>query len=502
MAGGVQAADAHAEEGRRRRGGRVSHEADVTHGNIWRQVFLYVLPLMAASLFQQLYVVIDAAMVGNFVGWIALGAIDSTNSIVRLLVNFFIGLSTGASIVVAQLWGAQKDRDVSVAVHAAFVFALIGGAVMTVAGLLLAAPLLSLLNTPDENWDYAYTFITLYFLGMIPMMGYNMCAAILRAVGDSRRPFYFVMVACLVNIVLDLLFLPVFHWGVGGAAVATVISQACSCILAVRALMRYPGACRLVLRGVPMDWRMLRRMLGLGLPSGISSALYPVSNATVQWGVNSLGPVDVTGWALTGKVDLMLWLVLDAFGIASTTFVAQCYGSGLNSRARKAVRVCIVMSALMLVPLCLVMYFFGSTIATLFSSDAASLEVCDRVFKFLAPFYVTFVLVEVLSGSIRGTGETLRPMIITLLGTCLLRVAWILVVVPHNWTITMVAAAYPISWIATGLAFVAYWRWGAWRKRLYAPDASERDVSVAAPASEPVSLEGPIGDEPRGTVSA
>lgn len=484
---------------------RVASNADITQGNIWKRVLLYVLPLMAASLFQQLYTVIDAFVVGNFVGSVALGAIDSTNSIVRLLVNFFVGLSTGASIVVAQLWGAHKDREVGTAVHAAFVFSIGCGLAITVLGLSLSWPLLHLLNTPEENWDYAYTFIMVYFCGMVPLMAYNMSAAIMRAVGDSRRPFYFIAVSTLVNIVLDLLFVFVFGWGVAGAAAATVLAETTSSVLAVRALARYDGPCRLVLRGrgLKPDFRLLRRMVGLGLPTGIGSALYPVSNATVQWGVNGLGSTYVTGWALTGKVDLLLWLVLDAFGVASTTFVAQCYGAGLNRRARKSVLVCIVLSAAMLVPLCFVMYFWGSTVASLFTGDAAALAVCGEVFKFLAPWYTTFVVVEVLSGSIRGTGETLRPMIITLLGTCVLRVVWILVVVPHHWNIDWVAATYPISWVVTGLAYIVYWRFGAWRKRLYAPDAvdAQGGEGPAAPGGDAAVQDGSSAGANPGTAA-
>ena len=447
---------------------------DVTTGNIWKRVVVYVLPLMAASLFQQLYTVVDAWVVGNFVSSTALGAIDSTNSIVRLLVNFFVGLSTGASIVVAQLWGAQKDREVGSAVHAAFVFSVACGLLVTVLGLALSYPLLKLLNTPAENWDAAFTFIMIYFGGMVPLMTYNMCSAILRAVGDSKGPFVFIAVSTVVNIVLDLLFVVVFDWGVAGAAVATVIAEAVSCALAVRALMRYDGACRLEFdRGFKVDWRVLRRMVGLGLPTGVGSALYPISNATVQWGVNGLGSLYVTGWALTGKVDLLVWLVLDSFGVASTTFVAQCYGAGKKSRARKSVGVCIVLCAVMLVPLCALLYFWGSSVAAFFApGDVEALAVCDRIFKFLAPTYVTFVVVEVLAGSMRGVGETVLPMVLTLLGTCLLRIAWMMLVVPHHWDVLWVAAVYPISWTVTGLAFIACWYFGKWRTRIYGPDTA------------------------------
>jgi len=449
-------------------------DVDVTQGNIWKCVVLYVLPLMAASLFQQLYTVVDAWVVGNFVGSTALGAIDSTNSVVRLLVNFFVGLSTGASIVVAQLWGAKKEREVGNAVHTAFVFSVACGLAVTVLGLALSYPLLKLLNTPPENWDAAFTFIMIYFGGMLPLMTYNMCSAILRAVGDSKGPFVFIAVSTVVNIVLDLLFVVVFDWGVAGAAVATVIAELVSALLAVRALVRYQGACRLELsRGLAVDWRVLKRMVSLGLPTGIGSALYPVSNATVQWGVNGLGSLYVTGWALTGKVDLLVWLVLDSFGVASTTFVAQCYGAGKNSRARKSVAVCMVLCAAMLVPLCALLYFWGSFVAAFFApEDPAALAVCDQIFKFLAPTYATFVVVEVLAGSIRGAGETVWPMLITLMGTCVLRIAWMMLVVPHHWDVLWVAAVYPISWVVTGIAFVVYWFFGKWRTRLYAPDAA------------------------------
>lgn len=307
---------------------------DVTSGNVWARVLLYVLPLMGASLFQQLYTVIDAVIVGNFVGAQALGAIDSTNAVARLLVNFFIGISSGASIVVAQLWGAHKDREVGNAVHAGFMFSVACGALVMVLGLVFSAPMLHLLNTPTENWDYALTFILIYFVGMFPLMIYNMCAAVLRAIGDSRRPLLFIAASMLTNIVLDIVFVPVLGWGVAGAAWATVISEGLACVLAVRALLRHDTSCRLVLRGVRTDWRLLKRMVGLGLPTGIGSALYPLSNLTVQWGMNGLGSIVVTGWALTGKVDLVVWLVLDSFGVAATTFVAQCYGAGLRKRAR------------------------------------------------------------------------------------------------------------------------------------------------------------------------
>jgi putative MATE family efflux protein len=443
---------------------------DVAHGNIWKRVLLYVLPLMAASLFQQLYTVVDAFIVGNFVSAGALGAIDSTTSVVRLLVNFFVGISTGASIVVAQLWGAGREREVGSAVHAAFLFSLACGVFVTVLGLVLSGPLLRLLNTPAENWDSAYTFIMIYFCGMGPLMVYNMCAAILRAVGDARRPLYFIAASTVVNIALDVLFVPVLGWGVPGAAWATVISEVVSCVLAVAALARDRRPCRLVLRSRKLDVRMLKRMVLLGLPTGVGSALYPVSNTTVQWGVNSLGATVVTGWALTGKVDLLVWLILDSFGVAATTFVAQCYGAGLPERARKSVLVCIVLSAAMLVPLCTALYFWGVYVAGLFADDAAALEVCGAVFRFLAPWYTTFVIVEVLSGAIRGAGETVGPMVITLLGTCVLRIVWMFLVVPSHLEVLWVAAVYPISWVVTDCAFVAYWFLGRWRTRLYPSD--------------------------------
>ena len=463
-----------------RRKHRSFKDVSVTTGNLWAQVMLYVLPLMGGSLFQQLYTSIDAFILGQYVSSLALGAVDSTFSVVRLLVNLFMGLSTGATIVVAQLWGAHRDREVGTAVHTAVAFALAAGALLTVVGVLVSPALLRLLDTPPENWDYAVTFIRIYFCGLVPLLLYNMCAAILRAVGDSRRPFFFLVVSVLVNIMLDLLFVPILGWGVAGTALATVLAEVVAAILTVATLMRESHAYRLVLRKIGFHRGMLRRMVLLGLPTGIQSALYPVSNAVVQWGINGLGAQAVTGWALTGKIDMFLWLVLDAFGIAVTTFVAQNMGAGFNARARKSIFVCIALGLAMLLPLSALMYFFGGDAARLFTPDVAALTEARTLLMFLAPFYWTFIMVEVLSGAIRGTGETVKPMIITLVGTCLLRIAWIWFVVPLDWNIITVAAVYPVSWIATGLVFIGYFRFGKWRHHIYAPDRAGEGAKAQA----------------------
>ncbi len=454
-------------------------DAQVTSGVIWQQMLLYVLPLMGGSLFQQLYSTIDAVILGQFVSSTALGAVDSTFVVVRLFVNLFIGLTTGCSIVIAQLWGGHRDREVGLAVHTGIAFAVTGGALLTVLGVTLSPAILRLLDTPPENWDYAVTFIRIYFCGMIPMLTYNMCASILRAVGDSRRPFYFLVLSCVINIVLDLIFVPLLGWGVAGTALATLLAQVSSAAFTMRALMRETSAYRLVLRQVRFHKPTLMRMIALGLPTGIQSALYPISNSVIQWGINGLGSEAVTGWALTGKIDMFIWLVLDSFGVAITTFVAQNFGAGQYRRARRCVVVCCLLSLSMVLPLSAVMYFFGGYIALLFTSDQVALDECLHFIALLAPLYFTFIPVEVLSGAIRGTGETVKPMIVVLLGTCVLRIVWILAVVPIHRDPLTVAAAFPISWVITSTVFILYYRFGGWRKRLYVEEPAQAQQAEA-----------------------
>ena len=329
----------------------MAREVDIVHGPLWRRMAAFVLPIMAGTLFQQLYYYVDAMVVGHVVGATALGAVDSTQPVLGLSVDFFVGLCTGATVVISQLWGAHDNRRLSTAVHTALAFAFVAGLAITVVCLPLAEPILRFMNTPPENMGYALSFIRVQLLGIVFMMVYNMGASILRAVGDSRRPFYFLVVCSVVNIALELLFVAVFGWGVAGAAWATLLAIAVSAVLVVRALCSVDAPYRVTLSRVRFDGPMLRKVVGIGLPTGVQMSMFSISNMIIQTSINECGSEVVSAFAVCGKCSMVMWLVLDAFALASTTFMGQCYGAGEISRAKRSPWVAIAMCCAICVPL-------------------------------------------------------------------------------------------------------------------------------------------------------
>ena len=439
---------------------------DILHGPVWKKVLLFVLPIMGGNLFQQLYYYVDAAVVGHVVGSVALGAVDSTSPLLSLFIDFFVGLATGATIIISQYWGADEKGKVRDAVHTAIAFAVVVGLIITAVGLPLAEPMLRLMQTPDESMDYALTFVRVQLIGVSFLMVYNMGASILRAVGDSKRPFYFLVVCSLVNIALELLFVAVLGWGVAGAAWATVLAIAVSAVLVMVTLCRSREAYRVELRYVGFRGNMLKRMVGIGLPTGIQMSTFSISNIIIQAGVNACGSQMVSAFTVCGKCNLILWLVLDSFALGATTFMAQCYGAGDIKRAKRSVWVTLGLCYAFTVPLGIFILLFASQISGIFTSDTSLLPYTLMCLHLLLPGYFFFILAQVLTGAVRGTGETLKPMLIMLVFVCLLRVVWLFAVVPVWPGLFTVAAAYPVSWVAAGLVSLIYYLRGKWRRRL------------------------------------
>lgn len=394
---------------------------DLTEGSIWKKIVLFSLPVMVGSLFQQLYTTVDAVVVGQFAGKEALAAIDAISSMTRLPVNFFVGLATGATILISQLFGAKKQGELSDAVHTSVAFSLAGGLVLSVLGFLVAPAALRLLLVPAEIYDQALVYARIYFAGFVASMVYNIGAGILRAVGNSRTPFIVLVIATLVNVGLDLLFVAVFRWDVGGAALATVISQAVSAVLVIMALVRSTLACRLELRRVRFVGPVMKRIFRLGLPIGLQASMYPLANMLIQSSVNQFGTDTIAAFAIVGKMDLLVWLVADSLGATIATFTAQNYGARQMLRARKGVAVGIGLSALLISAIAAALYFGSGALGRLFVDDDAVIALGAQVVRMLAPMYWFYIPGEILSGAIRGTGETFRPMLITLLCTCAFR---------------------------------------------------------------------------------
>ena len=461
--------------------GRGGGELDILHGPVWKKILLFVLPIMGGNLFQQLYYYVDAAVVGHAVGSVALGAVDSTQVLLSLLIDFFVGLATGATIIISQLWGAGEKARVGEAVHTALAFAIIVGVGIFVAGELLAYPLLGLIQTPPENMGYALTFLRVQFAGVPFMMVYNMGASILRSVGDSRRPFYFLVACSLVNIALVVLFVVGLGWGVAGSAAATVASIAASSVLVMVALMRSREAYRVEPRRIRLSGPMLRKVVGIGLPTGVQMSMFSISNIIIQAGVNACGAHVVAAYSVANKCYMVLWLILDAFALGATTFMGQCYGAGDVPRAKRGVRASLLLCYAFTVPLGAAIVLFAPQIAGVFTSDTSLLPEMLTFLHLLVPGFYAFVLAQVLTGAVRGTGETLRPMVIMIVGVCLLRIAWLFTVAAIWPGPVAVAAAYPVSWVFTGLVSLAYYLRGGWRARLV---RAEERARAKAPSGE------------------
>ena len=440
------------------------YQNSITEGVIWKQLLIFFVPILLGSLFQQLYNTVDAMVVGRFVGKEALAAVDSTSSFTSLLVNFFVGAASGTSVIVSQYYGARKDLQVSRAVHTGIALSLAGGVIVMVLGITTAPLCFRAMSVPEEIMGDALTYIRIYFLGTVAQFSYNVGAGILRAVGDSRRPLYFLIVGCVVNIVLDLLFVVVFQMAVVGAALATVISQVVSMVLVGVTLMRAEDTFQLFLRKIRFHREMLFSIIRVGIPMGLQSAMYSISSMIIRSAVNTFGTNVIAAWAVSGRMDFIIWTVMDTFGIAVTTFSGQNYGAQKYDRVRKSVRVCLGMGLGTILAIRGTLYLVCPYFGRLFTSDEEVLELAAYILRFYTPFFVTYIGSDVLSGAIRGTGEAFKPMILTMFGTCILRVLWIFTAVRINHTIEMVMWSYPMTWVITTAMFVVYYLRGKWLK--------------------------------------
>ncbi len=430
-------------------------ELDLTKGPIGKQLLLFFLPIFLGSFFQQFYNSTDALIVGQFVGKGALAAIESTGSLTRLLVQFFIGVASGATILISQAFGGKDDARVSKTVHTAIAFAIWGGVVVTTLGLLLAPACLRAMHVPADIESDAILYTRVFFLGVIPTFLYTIGAAILRAVGDSRRPFYFLIFCCILNIILDIVFVLIFHMGVAGVAIATLLAQALSAVLVFRTLCRTTASYQVVLKHIRIHKELLKRIVFLGLPIGLQSAMYAFSNILIQAKVNTFGTDMVAAWAVSGKVDFLIWILLDALTISVSTFVAQNYGAGMVERVSKGVRTAIGVGFALFVPLSVFLYVCAPFLARIFVADQTVIEMTVTLLHFFAPAYWLYIVGDVYSGAIRGTGDSIQPMIMTFIGTCLVRIIWILAV-PEGSSIWSIIICYPITWAGTSLLYVVY----------------------------------------------
>ena len=434
-------------------------------GTIYKQILLFFFPILLGSFFQQLYSATDAIIVGRFVNKEALAAIGTTAYLISILIGFFVGLSAGAAVIISQLYGADKSHDLNNAVHTAVALSIVGGVAVMIIGFIFSPFALKAINAPADIFDKSLVYIRVYFMGAVPILLYNMGSSILRAVGDSKSPLYVLIASTICNIFLDILFVAVLKTGVFGAALATLFSQSISAFLTLLILSRTELSYKLDFKKVKFHGHILGNMLKLGLPTGFQSTLFLLSNVIIQSAVNGFGTNMVAAWTAFTNIDNMFWMVSAAFGISITTFVGQNFGAGNFDRIKKGVKITLLFTAASSVFLSIVFYIFCRPLLMLYSSDKTVIDTGVSLFRHYCQYYIFFVGIEILSGGIRGTGDTLIPTIITAVGVCLLRILWIFIAVPLKPEIETVIFSYPMTWLITSAVFTAYYLHGGWLRR-------------------------------------
>lgn len=456
-----------------RRRDLVQNNRGIVEGVIWKQLLIYFFPILLGTFFQQLYNTVDAVVVGNYLGKEALAAVGgATGTIINLLVGFFVGLSSGATVVISQYFGSGDEEGVSRAVHTSIALSLAGGIFLTFVGIFGARWALEMMGTTADVIGGATDYMHIYFAGVIMNLLYNMSSGILRAIGDSRRPMIYLIICCLVNIVLDILFVGFMHMGVAGAAIATISSQAVSAILTMRALMRTEECYKFVIKKLRVDFPLLGRILRIGFPAGIQSMMYSISNLLIQANINALGTDTMAAWTAFGKVDSIIWMVMGAFSVSVTTFVGQNWGAGKVDRVKTSIRTGMVVELLSTLIMSGVILLTGQHLIRLFTQDEGVIAISLMIMHCNVPLYVSFVPIDLLSGGMRGMGNSLAPMLIICFGVCIFRVVWLFTAVPLNNNIITIVLSYPISWILTSIVMIIYYLHWSKKAGLRTPKAS------------------------------
>lgn len=436
---------------------RAMSKNQITEGVIWKQLLFFFFPILLGTLFQQLYNTADTLVVGRFVGTKALAAVGgSTGQIVNLVVNFFVGLASGATVIIARYYGARDRQNLNNALHTAIALSIVGGVITAILGIFLTPFLLRMMHTPADVIEGSTTYLRIYFAGIIFVFIYNIGSGILRAVGDSKRPLYFLIVCCFLNIFLDILFVVYLKLGVKGAAFATVISQAVSASLVILSLTKSIDIYRLRPSRIRFYKTLLIAIITIGLPAGLQSVMYGISNIIIQTSLNSLGTETVAAHTAFSKIDAIYWMISGAFSVSIITFIGQNYGARKYDRMKKSIKVCLLMDLVASLLLTTVMLLAGPYLLQLFTSDQEVIQIGMQIIHIIAPSYALFIFIEILSSALRGMGNVVIPMLMTCGGVCVLRILWICMFVQSHLSVTTILMSYPISWGFTAVLFIVY----------------------------------------------
>ncbi len=436
---------------------KTGYEIDMLNGPLTGKLLVFALPLMLSGLLQLLFNAADVVVVGQFAGKEALAAVGSNGSLINLFINLFIGLSVGSNVVIARDLGAGKEDHVRRSVHTSITLALLGGVILAVAGFCLSRQMLELMSSPEDVIDLAALYLKIYFLGMPGNLLYNFGAAILRAKGDTRRPLYYLTIAGVMNVVLNLIFVIPLKMSVAGVALATIISQYVSAVLVLLTLMREDGVMHLDLKALTLDWRTVKRIMRVGLPAGLQSTLFSISNVVIQSSINSFGSSVVAGSSAAGNIEGFIYVCTNAFHQAALTFVSQNHGAGQRKRVDKISVLCLVYGTVVSVIVGNLIYYFGAPLTSLYApGETEVIEQAVIRLGYVAAFHFLCAFMDIMVGILRGLGQSVVPMIVSLAGSCAFRLLWIATVFQAYPTPACLYISYPISWAITALAHVIF----------------------------------------------
>ena len=425
------------------------YEIDMCNGPLFSKIMVFYIPLMLSGVLQLLFNAADIIVVGQFAGSQALAAVGSTSSLINLIVNVFMGLSVGTNVLVARFYGAGKKQELNEMVHTAIASAFVCGVALIFIGIGLSRPALTVMDTPTDVIEQSILYIRIYFVGMPAMMVYNFGSAVLRAVGDTKRPLYYLLIAGVVNVVLNLIFVICFSMGVAGVATATVVSQVVSATLVVRCLIMSDSDYKL-------NWKELRiipdkflKMLQIGLPAGIQGSLFSLSNVLIQSSVNSFGSIAMAGNTASSNIEGFVYTAMNAFHQTAISFTGQNFGAQKYKRIGKILLICQVMVIAVGLLFGNAAYFGGGTLLKLYSNDPAVIEFGLLRMSIICTTYCLCGMMDVMVGSLRGMGHSIMPMLVSLSGACLFRIVWIYTIFVQEHTLQCLYISYPISWALT-----------------------------------------------------
>ena len=440
-----------------------THEScDLIHGSIAKSIFWFSIPLLVGNLFQQLYNTFDSYVVGNYVSKQALAAVGASSPIINMLIGFFMGLATGAGVIIAQYYGANDHERLKKAVHSSAALTLVMAIFSTVLGILGTNPMLHAVGTPSDVLPESSMYLTIYFAGITFTLIYNMGSGILRAIGDSKRPLYFLVIACIINIFLDFLFVKFLHLGVAGAGYATLIAQAISAIMVVYVLMNEKGSHRLIFKDIRFHFPILKKIIMVGLPTGLQQSIVSLSNVIVQSYVNSFGSSVVAGYSASIRIDGFVNLPLQSFNMAITTFVGQNIGAKQYERVKKGTRVALGMTLAVIASISLLLFFYGESFIAIFNSEVDVIQAGRTMQLAFVPFYIVLPIVQIYNGVLRGAGKSSIPMYIMVFNFVILRQIYLAIITKLTTSVYYVFMGWPVTWITCAIMFMIYYHKVDW----------------------------------------